>query len=205
MRDHHDPGTAELFGAGPTRCVGYARAHAGDRDLAQQLALLRNLGCQSVFAAKVPARHRKTVACAEPLQAAQSLRTGDTLVVSRLHCLAGNLDELVEVLVAIESAGARLLAKDDGIDTRAGAGAFLRMAAAHLDACRVEWLRHAGPARSRSAQIGRPEVISTKDLRDIRKWMKRTGHNVAAAAREHGVGRSTLYRHLAANADAKAG
>lgn len=105
---------------------GYARVSTTDQDLSIQTEALKGAGCTVVRAEK---RSATTTAGREELRTLLDfLRTGDTLVITRLDRLARSMGDLQDIMRELKAKGASLRATEQPIDTSTSAGkAFLDM------------------------------------------------------------------------------
>ena len=96
--------------------VGYARVSTEHQTLEQQLAVLRDAGCEEVFGERVSStvpdhkRHQLQSALA-------ALNVGDTLVVSKLDRLGRTQSEVVARLAALQAQGVFVKTLDGLLDT----------------------------------------------------------------------------------------
>jgi DNA invertase Pin-like site-specific DNA recombinase len=100
------------------RKVGYARVSTTGQNLDQQLAALRDAGCQEVFGEKVsstvPAHKRQ-----ELQRALGELGQGDILVVAKLDRLGRTQSEVVARLATLSEEGIHLQTLDGLLNTEA--------------------------------------------------------------------------------------
>ena len=98
------------------RRVGYARVSTEQQTLEQQLSVLKEAGCEEVFGEKVSSTvpdHKR-----HQLQAAlTALKTGDTLVVSKLDRLGRTQAEVVARLATLQAKGLYVKTLDGLLDT----------------------------------------------------------------------------------------
>ncbi|PFG33910.1 recombinase family protein [Sanguibacter antarcticus] len=99
--------------------IGYARVSTRDKNLDAQLDWLRAGGCEKVFV-----EHASGVLAKRPAldDALEYLRSGDTLVVTKLDRLSRSVRNLKEVADALEAQGLGLKALSQGIDTTTPGG-----------------------------------------------------------------------------------
>jgi len=110
---------------------GYARVSSTDQDLLLQEAALRAAGCQVIRAEKKTGMSCSSWAELDILL--QFLRSGDTLVITRIDRLARSLKDLQDIVHELKGRGVTLKATEQPVDTSTAAG----------KAC----LRHAGGLR----------------------------------------------------------
>ncbi|MEM7221883.1 MAG: recombinase family protein [Pseudomonadota bacterium] len=99
--------------------VGYAQVSSDDENAQQQLAALRDVGCERIFteAASEASGDRP-----ELTAALDSMGKEDTLVVWRLDCLTDSMTQLIEIVETIEKRGVHLRSLNDAIDTTTSGG-----------------------------------------------------------------------------------
>jgi len=106
--------------------IGYARVSSEDQDCSIQEAALRNAGCTIIRSEKKSGI--TTVGRQELDTILAFLRTGDTLMVTRIDRLARSVADLEKIVDALKVKGAFLRATEQPIDTSSAAGmAFLQM------------------------------------------------------------------------------
>ena len=102
------------------KSVGYARVSTQHQNLDQQLAALKNDGCDLVFGEKVsstvPANRRESLQ-----KALGALEPGDTLVMAKLDRLGRTQSEVVARLAALQSEG-KFVRTLDGLLNTTGLG-----------------------------------------------------------------------------------
>ena len=107
---------------------GYARVSSIDQDLSVQRAALKAAGCSVIRAEKASGSSRKGRTELETLM--EFLRSGDTLVVTRIDRLARSVRDLQNIVHELQEKGVHLKATEQPIDTSTSAGkAFLGMLA----------------------------------------------------------------------------
>jgi len=105
---------------------GYARVSTSDQDFTLQEQALRAAGCEVIRAEKVTGTSRTGRTELQVLL--DFLRSGDTLVVTRIDRLARSIKDLQDIMYTLKEQGVTLKATEQPIDTRSAAGkAFLDM------------------------------------------------------------------------------
>jgi DNA invertase Pin-like site-specific DNA recombinase len=105
---------------------GYARVSTLDQDLTVQEQALRVAGCDVIRAEIASGAHRTGRAELETLL--RFLRSGDTLIVTRIDRLARSIKDLQDIVHELKGRGVALKATEQPIDTCSAAGkAFLDM------------------------------------------------------------------------------
>ena len=109
----------------PPQVVGYARVNTFDHDPGDQIRVLREAGCEILFADILSGLQWSSAAWSlrgqmlEWRRALDYLQAGDTLVVWKLDRVAWTLWRLVRIVLSLKARGVHFRALDAGIDTRA--------------------------------------------------------------------------------------
>jgi len=188
-------GTLFTF-AMPAR-VGYARTVVDDPDCVEQLDELTRADCHRVFEDLAPAEADFTPewkACVD------SLVRGDTLVVSRLECLAFTLDQLAEAFRELDARGARLSVCRGELPAAIAMtdlGDLVHRRAVFERGGRRE-LINAGlaAARSKGRVGGRRYKLSTEQVSELKTLMKNPGADPVAIGRQFGISKASVYNYL---------
>lgn len=176
--------------------VGYARVSSSSQSLEVQHEQLEAVGCDKIFAEK---RSGRSVEGRDALaDALDFVREGDVLTVTRLDRLARSvvdLHRLVERLAA-KGCGFRVL-QQSGIDTTTSTGKLtlsILGAVAEFEADIRRDRQRDGIERAKAKGVyrGRRPSIDTARI----ETLMAAGMAPAAIAREMGVGRASVYRHM---------
>lgn len=173
--------------------IGYARVSTEDQDCAIQEAALRAAGCSVIRSEK---RSGTTRTGREELDTVLSfIRSGDTLMVTRIDRLARSVKDLEDIVGVLRERGAFLRATEQPIDTSTPAGvAFLQMLGvfAQFETALRRERQMEGIAKAKAAGIykGRPATIDPAAI----KTALAEGESPAALAKRLGIARSTVYR-----------
>ncbi|MCF8467274.1 MAG: recombinase family protein [Sneathiella sp.] len=180
--------------------IGYARVSTCDQNVALQVDALRRAGCDRIFedhgisgvSAERPGLH----------EALDSLKAGDTFVVWRLDRLARSMRDLTDMVTGLHEQDIEFLSLCEYVNVTTAFGEFalhILAAAAHLErALIIERTREGmAAAKARGAIFGRKPVLNDEALHEALHMIE-NGISVTAAAQQLCVGRSTLYRYLAA-------
>ena len=175
---------------------GYARVSTVDQDLAIQRAALKAAGCEVIRAEKASGARRDGRTELQVLL--DFLRTGDTLVVTRIDRLARSLKDLQDIVHELKAKGIALKATEQPIDTGTAAGkAFLDMlgvfAEFETNLRRERQLEGIRVAKALGVYKGRKPSIDAAEVRRLRSEEKL---GPAAIARRLGIGRASVYRVL---------
>ncbi len=180
--------------------AGYARVSTRDQaeSLVAQRQELEALGCERVFEDVVSGArsHRPGLTAA-----LDWVRTGDTLVVTRLDRLGRSTVDTLRTVTALEERGVRIKALDLDLDTATAGGRLVVRTLASL----AEWERDLqvertrvglAHARAQGRVGGRPRKLSLAAV-DAIKASVEAGVPAGDVARMHGVSRRTVTRVLA--------
>ena len=176
---------------------GYARVSTLDQDLAIQRAALKAAGCEVIRAEKASGARRDGRTELQLLL--DFLRSGDTLVVTRIDRLARSIGDLQDIVREMKAKGAILRATQQPIDTSTAAGkCFLDMLGvfAEFETNLRRERQMEGIARAKAAGVykGRKPSIDVTAVRKLRD----DGFGPSAIAKRLNIGRASVYRVLAA-------
>jgi DNA invertase Pin-like site-specific DNA recombinase len=176
--------------------IGYARVSTEDQDCAIQEAALRAAGCTVVRTEKKSGTSREGRPELETVLS--FLRTGDTLMVTRIDRLARSLLDLENIVKDVTARGVHLKATEQPVDTSTPAGkAFLQMLGVFAEfetALRRErQMEGIAKAKAKGIYKGRKPSVDVARVRELRD----AGMKPSAIARELRVGRTSVWRALA--------
>ena len=176
--------------------LGYARVSTGDQDVAGQALRLREAEAIKVFTDIRSGRSMKRPGLATLLDYA---RHGDTLAIVRLDRLGRSLAELLATVTMLKERGIALLSLEERIDTTSAAGELVFHvfgAIAHFERRLIAERTKDGiaAARARGKHSGRQPL--DPDRAEAALTLVAAGLSPTAAARQVGLGRSTVYREL---------
>lgn len=176
--------------------LGYARVSTGDQDVAGQAMRLKQAGAMRVFTDVKSGRNMDRPGLADLLAYA---RSGDTLAVVRLDRLGRSLAELLSTVIMLKERGIALLSLEEKIDTSSAAGELVFHvfgAIAHFERRLISERTKDGiaAARAKGKRPGRQPLDMKKVEAAIKLIKAKT--SPAEAARQLGLGRSTIYREM---------
>ena len=171
---------------------GYARVSTLDQDLSIQIEALKAAGCQTIRSEKASGTSRNGRPELDTLL--EFIRSGDTLVVTRVDRLARSIGDLQDIVRALRDKGANLRATEQPIDTPPAAGkAFLDMlgvfAEFETNLRRERQLEGIGKAKANGVYKGRKRSIDVDKVKALRA----DGMGPASIAKELGIARSSVY------------
>ena len=193
-----DNDSAAIKKAGPMR-VGYARVSTDDQNLAGQLDELRATGCADIYSEHGSGKKDDRPELANALR---TLRTGDTLVVTRLDRLGRNLPHLIATVNALAKRSVGFESLAERLDTTSAGGELIF----HIFASMAQFERRLNSertraglkaARARGRNGGRPPILSLSQLRQAKRLLDDPEVTAREVAHTFGVSRSTLYNNLA--------
>ena len=176
--------------------LGYARVSTDDQDLAGQRRRLDAAGAFRIFEDVISG---KTFTRPGLTSLLDHVRPGDTLAVVRLDRLGRSLRELLEVVETLKQRGVALLSLEEKLDTASAAGELVF----HVFGAIAQFERRLiaertrdgiANARAKGRRPGRPPL--DQDKREAALLLVQSGLSPTKAARQIGLGRSTLYREL---------
>jgi DNA invertase Pin-like site-specific DNA recombinase len=176
--------------------LGYARVSTGDQDVAGQTIRLEKAGAIRVFTDVISGKSMERPGLADLLSFA---RKGDTLAVVRLDRLGRSLNELLTSVETLKTRGIALLSLEEKIDTSSAAGELIFHvfgAIAHFERRLISERTKDGiaAARARGKHPGRQPLDQGKVEAAIK--LVQSCVSPAEAAKQLGLGRSTVYREM---------
>ncbi|UEM24516.1 recombinase family protein (plasmid) [Skermanella mucosa] len=174
---------------------GYARVSTADQDVTIQKEHLKAAGCDVVVAEKVSGTSRAGREELERLLA--FLRSGDTLMVTRVDRLARSIGDLQDIVRTLRAKDVSLKATEQPINTGTAAGkAFLDMLGvfAEFETNLRKERQAEGIAKAKAAGIykGRRPAIDSVQVQGTRA----SGMSAREISRQLGIGRASVYRVL---------
>ena len=178
--------------------LGYARVSTADQDISGQLMRLADAGATRSYQDVVSGRTFERPGLSALLDYA---RSGDTLMVVRLDRLGRSLRELLGIVDGLKERGVALVSIEERIDTSSAAGELVFHvfgAIAQFERRLIAERTRDGlrAARAEGRLPGRPAL--DRDKLDAALTLVRSGLSPTRAAQQVGLGRSTLYREIAA-------
>lgn len=176
--------------------LGYARVSTGDQDVAGQSLRLQQAGAIRVF---TDVRSGRTMERPGLTALLDYARSGDTLAVVRLDRLGRSLAELLATVVLLKERGIALVSLEERLDTGSAAGELVFHvfgAIAHFERRLIAERTKDGiaAARARGKRPGRQPLDPDKISAALK--LVAAGLSPTMAARQLGLGRSTVYREV---------
>lgn len=179
--------------------IGYARVSSAGQKLEVQNAALTGAGCGRIFAEKKSGT--KTQWRLELERMLDYVREGDTVVCVRLDRLARSTRDLLQIAATLEQKGVNLKVLEQEIDTSTPTGRLFFTMIAAIGEFETELRKErqregidAALAKGADSPFrGRPPSIR---LKDVQAALVLHNGSKAAAARELGISRDSVYRIL---------
>ncbi len=176
--------------------LGYARVSTGDQDVAGQTMRLEEAGAIKVFTDVMSGKSMERPGLTELIAYA---RKGDTLAVVRLDRLGRSLAELLTTVETLRGQGIALLSLEEKIDTSSAAGELIFHvfgAIAHFERRLISERTRDGIAAARAK--GKLPGRQPLDMSKVHAAIKLVEASISPteAARQLGIGRSTIYREM---------
>lgn len=175
---------------------GYARVSTTGQNLTIQRDALKAAGCNVIREEKVSGTSRHGRAELDTLL--QFIRSGDTLVVTRIDRLARSVADLQDIVRTLREKGANLLVTEQKVDTSTAAGkCFFDMlgvfAEFETNLRKERQMEGIAKAKAKGAYKGRKPIIDVDQVRRL----KEEGLGATEIAKRLKIVRSSVYRVLA--------
>lgn len=180
-----------------TKIIGYGRISTADQKATTQEDALRNVGVDQMFIDTFTG----TKSSRPQLdRMKEQLRSGDTIVITRLDRLGRSTKDLLNLVSELEDLGVNLQVLEQNINTSTPDGKlFFTMIAAFAEfereIMRSRTMDGLASARARGKKGGRRTVMTTSKIQ-VAKDMYADGRYVKEIAETLGVSRPTIYRAL---------
>jgi DNA invertase Pin-like site-specific DNA recombinase len=179
--------------------IGYARTSTLDQKagLEAQQRELGNAGCERIFVEQVSSVDvRARTALSDALQ---TIRAGDTLVVTKLDRLARSVLHLLDILDELNAKSAHLQIIGMGIDTSTPTGKLMLTLLGGIAEFEREIMlerQREGIAKAKAAGKYKGRKPTARAKADDVQRLHKAGVGATAIARELGIGRASVYRIL---------
>jgi len=176
--------------------LGYARVSTNDQDVAGQTMRLTQAAAIKVF---TDVRSGRTMDRPGLDALLAYARKGDTLAVVRLDRLGRTLSELLATVAMLKDRGIAMLSLEEKIDTTSAAGELVFHVfgvIAHFERRLIAERTKDGiaAARAHGKHPGRQPLDADKIAAALK--LVKAGLSPTAAAKQLGLGRSTVYREV---------
>lgn len=178
--------------------IGYARTSTLEQEagLAAQVRDLKRLGCEKIFKEQASA----TAARAQLDATIDFCRQGDTLVVTKLDRLARSVKHMWEVLDRLQSKAVAVRIENLGIDTNTPTGKLMLNILGGVAEFEREMMLERqregiAKAKAEGKYRGRKPTAAARASEVLA--LRKEGLSMNAIARQLGIGKGSVYRHLA--------
>ncbi|AXI31465.1 resolvase [Priestia megaterium] len=153
---------------------GYARVSTINQDLKGQIDILKEEGCEIIFKEKFTGTTAERPQLAELIQ---TLKEGDTLVVTKLDRLARNTKDGIEIIESLFDKGVNVHVKNVGLMEDTSMGRFFLqtlLAVAEMERNMIVERTQEGKAIARQRddfREGRPKKFKKKNIEDALRML----------------------------------
>ncbi len=197
-----DVDVAPAEDAAPGHKVAYLRVSSKDQNLSRQRDTLAAAGVTKEFIDEISARSRADRPGLENCM--DYLRDGDELHVASIDRLARSLIDLKQIIAELTAKGVAVVFHKENLRFAAGnddptanlmlgiLGSFAEFERSIIRERQAEGI---ALAKKAGKYTGRPKALSNEQIDDARRRAA-AGESKTAIAKDMGIGRATLYRHL---------
>ena len=180
--------------------IGYARVSTAGQSLDGQTDLLTKAGCVRIYSEKISGVKKERPQLDRMMD---SLREGDTVIITELTRLGRSVKELLHIIERIHEAGASIRSlRETWLDTTTPQGSLLLTIFAGLsqferDLTRQRTRLGLEAARARGRKGGRPKSDGNKVSTALKMYDSRL-HTIDEITNATRISRATLYRAIGA-------
>jgi DNA invertase Pin-like site-specific DNA recombinase len=183
-----------------TQLIGYGRVSTTDQNLDSQLDALKSSGVDRVFIEKYTGTKSSRP---ELDKLREQLRSGDTLVITRMDRLGRSAKDLLNIVGELQEKGVSLKILEQNIDTSTPEGKlFFTMVAGFAEfehsIMKARTLDGLAAARARGRVGGRKPKMTEARIAEARRLYDEGNKTVQEIADLFAVSRPTIYRVLEA-------
>jgi DNA invertase Pin-like site-specific DNA recombinase len=176
--------------------VGYARVSTQDQDLSSQLEQLKKAGATRIYREKISGARSDRPELRKLMHA---LGKGDTLIITKIDRLARSTRELLNLIAAIDEAGAALKSLGDPLFNTSNAQGRLLVAVlgavAEFERELIRERTSLGRVRAKAngVRFGRPFTLTPHQRQEAYR-RREAGESYGTLAASYGVSVSTISR-----------
>ncbi|WP_438638837.1 recombinase family protein [Muribaculum intestinale] len=176
--------------------IGYARVSTSGQNLDGQCDSLRQAGCERIYSEKISGAKAQRPELERMLD---TLREGDTVVITELTRLGRSVKELFAIIERVHEAGASIKSlRETWLDTTTPQGNLLFTIFAGLSQFERDLIRQRtkdGLEAARTRGGGRPKAASGKIETALKMYDSKL-HTISEITAATGISRATLYRAI---------
>ena len=178
--------------------IGYARVSTTGQNLDWQTDLLTQSGCERIYSEKISGVKKERPQLDRMMD---SLRSGDTVIITELTRLGRSVKELLSIIERIHEAGASIKSlRETWLDTTTPQCNLLLTIFAGLsqferDLTRQRTRHGLEAARARGRKGGRPKSDESKVSTALKMYDSKL-HTIDEITKATGISRATLYRAI---------
>lgn len=178
--------------------IGYARVSTKDQNLARQVRMLNDTGCDELFREKASGSSR--VGRPELENAINALKEGDTLVIAEWDRATRSMIDGIDIMLRIHAMKCHIMILDKPyLDTTTPMGqGILALLSAMAEDERIRIVKRAADglaaAKERGQRLGRPDSLTPEQKEEARKMVALGEKNLSAIGAIFGVSGSTISR-----------
>jgi len=179
--------------------IGYARVSSLGQDYDGQVDRLMTYGCEKVYAEKASGKSQD--GRPELQKCLRKLKSGDTLVITRLDRLARSIRDLLGIIDSLKTSGATIKALDDSwLDTGSAHGQLILTIMGALSEFERQMIRSRTEegikrAKAKGTVFGRKHVLDDGQKRRIAERFA-SGETMAALSKDYQVAVGTIWNVL---------
>ncbi|MCK4608462.1 MAG: recombinase family protein [Gammaproteobacteria bacterium] len=175
--------------------IGYARVSTLEQNLDSQLDVLKEVGCEKIYADKMNGAKADRP---ELLAAINDLRAGDALVVKKLDRLGRSIKSLIALVTKLDEKKVGFKSLTENIDTTTSGGKLIfhifgALAEFERDIIRDRTNAGLKAARARGRLGGRPRKITNKMVEQMKTLYDAKKTPVIEICKSFGISRSAFY------------
>ena len=175
--------------------VAYSRVSSLHQNIAPQIEILKNYGCEKIYQEKVSGT--STQNRNQLKECLDFVREGDELVITRIDRLARSVLDLQLIVKELSDKGVNLTASEQSINTQTVEGkCFLDMlgvfAEFETNLRKERQLEGIAKAKEKGVYKGRKSTIDADMIREL----KESGLGASAIAKQMSIHRDSVYRVL---------
>ena len=177
--------------------IGYARVSSIGQSLDVQLDRLSEYGCGKIYKEK---RSGTTADRPELKSVLDYVRSGDTLVITKLDRLARSTFHLTQIAEGLKEKGVELVVTDQNIDTSTPTGKlFFNMLASiaeiETEIMKERQMEGISKAKSKGVKFGAKPKLTDGEVEEMRQKRSK-GVLIKILMKEYGLSKASVYRLL---------